>query len=179
MNDFRRTIGALRNEFPDYVRIGLEVELDADGHLTLRDEDRDWPDLLVGAVHFLPRDHAELSDEQLADLFMQNCRGLIAGGIDVLAHPWRFFQWVRCETPTHLYETLAQELAVAGVAAEINRHSNVNDEAFLAECLDLGVKIALGSDTHAIYEAGSLVGHLEILRRAAGREDVGGLLWRP
>lgn len=176
MKQFRNQIVPMRDE---YVRVGLEVELDADGRVTLRDEDRDWPDVLVGAVHFLPEDFRTLDDARLAAAFMRDCEGLCRGGIDVLAHPWRFFQRANRRTPAELYGAMADLLAASGVAAEINLHVNINDRAFLAECLSRGVKIALGSDAHAPWEMGGFTAHLDILRQAAGRPDVADLMWRP
>jgi len=163
----------------DTVRVGLEVELDADFQITLRDEDLAWPEVLLGAVHFLPVAMDELDDAQLADLFMRICRGLIDYKVDVLAHPWRLFSRGGRVTPTHLYGQLAAMLAAGGVAAEINLHKNPNDPQFIRECIDRGVKIAFGSDSHAMHQACALQGHLDILRQAAGRDDVEGLLWWP
>ena len=149
------------------ILAGLEVELDCEGQITVRQEDRDWPDLLVGAVHFLRKDHRELDDAAMGELFLATCGGLIDGGCDVLAHPWRVFQRAGRRVPTELYPVLAQTLATAGVAAEINLHINHNDVAFLRECLSRGVRIALGSDAHELYEAGAFTAHLSILHQAA------------
>lgn len=176
MEEFRQRILPLRDGF---VRVGLEVELDADGVLTIRDEDRDWPEVLVGAIHFLKEDLHKLDDAQLASVFMRDCRRLCRAGIDVLAHPWRLFQRANRPTPTHLYGELAALLAETRVAAEINYHTNFNDPAFIAECIRLGVKIATGSDGHAPWEAGGFTAHVETLRHAAGRQDIADLLWRP
>jgi histidinol phosphatase-like PHP family hydrolase len=154
----------------DFVRIGLEVELDADGQLTLREEDQ-WIDLVVGAIHWLAEDPAGLTDAQLAAAFMQTCEGLLRGGIDILAHPWRVFAWVKRPVPTELYPVLADALAAAGVAAEINCHKNVSDPAFFAECIARGVKISFGSDAHQTHQAGNLLPHLAILQQAAGTTD--------
>ena len=126
-----------------FVRVGLEVGLDADGQLTIRDEDRDWPDLLIGAVHWIPENPDELNDTQLADAFMRASRGLAESGVDILAHPWRFFRREKRPTPKELYGDLADILAATDTAAEINFHTNAPDPAFIAECIARGVKIAL------------------------------------
>ena len=176
IEQFRQEILPMRDGF---AWAGLEVELDADGQVTVRDEDRDWPDVLVGAIHFLPQEHKTLDDAQLSRAFMQVYEGLCRGGIDVLAHPWRYFQRASRRTPTELYGDLADLLAATGVAAEINLHINFNDVAFLGQCIARGVKIALGSDAHAPWEMAAFTAHLDILRQAAGRSDVADLLWRP
>ena len=176
MTEFRAAMLPLRD---DFVRVGLEVGLDADGKLTIRDEDRDWPDLLIGAVHWIPEDPDELNDTQLADAFMRASRGLAESGVDILAHPWRFFRREKRPTPKELYGDLADILAATDTAAEINFHTNDPDPAFIAECIARGVKISFASDAHAMYEPGGLTAHLALLRHAAGRDDIADLLFYP
>ncbi|MDY7011333.1 MAG: metallophosphoesterase [Planctomycetota bacterium] len=183
MDEFRAAMLPLRDEF---VRIGLEVGLDADGQLTIRDEDRDWPDLLIGAVHWIPENPDELNDAQLSAAFMRASQGLLASGVDVLAHPWRFFSRAKRPTPKELYGDLADILAATGTAAEINFHTNTPDPAFFAECIARGVKIALASDAHHTYEPGGFTAHLALLREAlrlcsgqAGTDDIDDLLFYP
>ena len=154
----------------DFVKIGLEVELDADGALTLHEEDR-WVDLLVGAIHFFKGDTKELSDAEMGRLFMDTCEGLIRGGAKVIAHPWRIFAWSKRRMPTDLYGPLADLLATTGTAAEINFHGNWSDPAFFARCIERGAKITFGSDAHELFEVGSFGPHLEVLRQAAGTSD--------
>ena len=164
---FRAAMAPLRDGF---CRIGLEVELDRDGRLTLLDEDR-WVDLLVGAVHWLVEEPADLTDRQLANRFMQTCEGLCSAGIDVLAHPWRLFGWAKRPVPRELYRPLVELLAATGVAAEINFHLNQPDPKWFAMCIERGVKIAFGSDAHRLEQAGLLQPHLGVLIDAAGTAD--------
>jgi histidinol phosphatase-like PHP family hydrolase len=176
MGAFRQAMLPRRSAF---VRVGLEVELDADGCLTLRDEDRAWPAPLVGAVHFLPEDFRTLSAADLASGFMRSTLGLLEAGVDILAHPWRLFRWAERTTPADLFPTVAQALADTRTAAEINFHGNEPVPAFLAACLERGVKIAFGSDAHAMHEVGAFGPHLALLRRLAGTDDVADLLLYP
>jgi len=174
--EYRRALTPLRSPF---VRVGLEVELDGDGQLTLHDEDREWPDVLVGAVHFVPEDFTTISAPRLTQLFMRATEGLLAAGVDILAHPWRIFRWARQPVPTGLFGPVAQGLAQTRTAVEINLHGNEPDPDFLAECLARGVKVALGSDAHWLFEVGALNPHLDLLRRVAGTDDVGRFLVYP
>jgi histidinol phosphatase-like PHP family hydrolase len=57
------------------------------------------------------------------------------------------------------------------VAAEINFHTNENDPRFFRECVERGVKIALGSDSHDLAEVGEFYPHLEVLRKAGLSAD--------
>jgi len=176
MAAFRQAVTPLAD---DRTWLALEVELDCDGRLTLHDEDRDWPDTLIGAIHWLPAEHDGLDDAELASLFLRTSEAILSAGVDVLAHPWRFFGRAGRDVPTHLYPALADALATTETAAEVNWHTHVPDPAFFAECIDRGVRIALGTDSHALWEAGLMAGHLEVVRRAAGRSEVAGFLWRP
>jgi histidinol phosphatase-like PHP family hydrolase len=174
MAAFRRDILPLRN---DFVRIGLEVEIDADGGLTLRDEDRDVPDVLVGAVHWLHRDVKELSDAELVESFRRTTFALLDAGVDILAHPFRMFGRSRIELAKTLYAEVAQRLSDTRTAAEVNFHIQQPDDAFFAECVRRGVKIAFGSDSHELWEVGLLGAHMDLLRKVAGRDDVSSLLF--
>ena len=173
MADFRR---AMEPHRAAGVCIGLEVELDREGSLTLLEEDRRWTDMLVGALHWLPEDADALSDRELARAFMRANETMLAAGVDVLAHPWRLFRWIRREVPTELYGPLAELLRATGTAAEINFHSNTPDPAFFATCVEHGVRIALGTDAHQLREAGALSAQAALLREVAKTEDIAGLL---
>lgn len=164
---FRAAMLPRRN---DFVKIGLEVELDADGALTLHEDDR-WVDLLVGAIHFFKGDPKELNDARMGSLFMETCEGLIRSGASVIAHPWRIFAWNKRRMPTDLYRPLADLLASTGAAAEINFHGNWSDPAFFAQCIESGAKITFGSDAHELFEVGSFGPHLDVLKQAAGSSD--------
>jgi histidinol phosphatase-like PHP family hydrolase len=174
---YRAAMDRLRRD--PYVKIGLEVELDADGHLVLRDEDRDWADVLVGALHFVSRESKTLTDAELTAEFLRFTEPLVHSGVDVLAHPLRVFSWIQRPTPPELLAPLAQLLADNGVAAEINFHLNYPEDEFFAQCIARGVKIAFGSDSHELAEVGNLGANLAMVQRLAGRQDVTDLLYYP
>jgi histidinol phosphatase-like PHP family hydrolase len=173
---YRREMGRLRSPF---LRVGLEVEIDRDGRLTLHDEEVGWSDVLIGAVHFLPEDFTAIPAPRFTRLFMRATEGLLAAGVDILAHPWRIFRWAELPVAPELFVPVAQALAETGTAAEINLHGNEPDPEFLAECLSRGVKVALASDAHCLFEVGGLGPHLDLLRQVAGTDDIGPFLWYP
>jgi histidinol phosphatase-like PHP family hydrolase len=176
MAQFRTDMEALRRPG---VKFGLEVELDGEGELTVAPEDRDWADILVGAVHWLKDDAKTMSQDKLAQEFMATTLALLGRGVDILAHPLRLFGWTGHPTPPELYAPLAEALAATSTAAEINLHKNPNDPAFFRECIRRGVKISLGSDAHVYHESAALQGHLSVLAQAAPAEDVGKYLYTP
>jgi len=176
MAEFRAAMQPRRDAF---VRVGLEVELDADGQLTLRDEDRAWIDLMVGSVHWLREDLEQLGDARLAEAFMRTTERLLRRGVDVLAHPWRLFPRAGRKVPKRLYGRLAELLAATGTAAEINFHDNRPDPDFFAGCIRRGVKLTFGSDAHELREVGAFACQHELLRRAAGGKDLTEVLFCP
>ncbi len=173
---FRRDICPLRS---DYVRIGLEVELDRSGKLTIRDEDRDIPDFLLGAIHFMATDLRSLSEKAFADEFMRYTRGLLAGGIDILAHPLRLFSSYGRSIPEYIPSLLAAELAGASVATELNYHHSFPVEQYVSECIARGVKLATGSDAHELNMAANMTAGIAMVQKLAGQEDISELLWKP
>ena len=148
--------------------------------MTLHDQDRPWPDVLVGAVHFLGGDLGAMPRARLISLFMKLNEGLLEAGVDILAHPWRTFRWAQQPIPTELFRPMVEALAATGTAAEINKHGNTPEPEFFAMCVERGVKIALGSDAHSLAEVGCLGPHLDLLRQVAGTDEVDDLLlFRP
>ena len=175
MPQFRREILPLAD---DFVRVGLEVELDCDGELTLQDADRDCPWVLAGAIHWLPEGLEATGGKTFAKAFARTTERLLAAGVDILAHPFRIFGGRFERQRRALYEPVADMLAATRTAAEINFHINSPDPAFFAACIERGVKIAFGSDAHRPRDVAALGAHLQMLREIAGARDVGELLWR-
>lgn len=161
MADFRAFAPALR---ASRARVGLEVDLLDDGRLLLAPEDAPGWDLLVGAIHELPGFRRGVTSQAAAEtLFMRDVARLLAHPLAVLAHPFRFFTRAGLAKPAHLYDEVAALLAARGVAAEINFHTNAPEPDFLRACLARGVKLALGSDAHALEEVADFAPHLRLL----------------
>jgi histidinol phosphatase-like PHP family hydrolase len=174
MEAFRRLVDPLRG---GWIRAGLEVELDARGDLTLQEVDRDWPDVLLGALHWVPHAHLCTSRAEEARRFLEACEQICQEGIDILAHPVRWL--VARENPMlgEMFDPLAQILADTRVAAEINFHKAPPPDQFVEACLKRGVKFTLGSDAHTTGQVGLLGAHVELLKRVSGQEDISSLLY--
>jgi histidinol phosphatase-like PHP family hydrolase len=178
MPEYREFIAGWRE--PGFVRCGLEVDLCSDGSLLLADEDAQGWDLLLGAVHNIHDFQPGMTSQQEAEtLFLRDTQRLLRQPIQVLAHPFRFFRRAGLEIPVHLFPVLARMLAQAGVAAEVNFHTNFPDVRFVRECLTHGVKIAFGTDSHDLREVGELCPHVELLKQAGVAEaDFAKVLFR-
>ncbi|MGQ9733255.1 MAG: PHP domain-containing protein, partial [Candidatus Zipacnadales bacterium] len=174
---YREEMRAYRS---DKVGVGLEVELDAEGRLTLLAEDYEGWDVLIGAVHALRHCDGEGATEaQVASAFMRETEELTALGIDILAHPFRFFRRAGRPVPRRLYRRVAELLATYGVAAEVNYHTNEPDPDFFALCLEHNVKLSLGTDSHALHEVGELGPHLDLLRKIVSPDQLPDVLFTP
>ena len=177
MDEYKRFVARFRGE---RVRLGLEVDLRANGKLLLAPEDAEGWDLFVGAIHAIPGYvRGQTTPAETEALFLRETERLVACPIQVLAHPFRFFARERMPVPTRLYPVVAELLAARGVAAEVNFHTNVPDPDFVRECVARGVKIALGTDGHDIVETGEFEPHLKVLEQAGvGRGDLSHVLYR-
>jgi len=160
MREFRK---AVADSGSPLARTGLEIESDKDGGITLIPEDRDGLNLVIGAVHVLPDDLLSAPGDKLHSAFMETAESLMKHEIAVLAHPFRFFHREKMPAPKHLYRPMAKMLRAYGVAAELNFHTNNPDPDFFSVCLEEGVKISPGTDTHNMLEAGEFNQHLKLL----------------
>lgn len=176
--EYRALAGSLR---AGGILVGLEVEAgeDHEGLALIEEDARGW-NYLLGAVHEF---HGMTGKtEPMGELerdFMTQVRRLAAGGVDVLAHPFRAFQRKARPAPRDLYGPVADLLAAHGIAAEINFHTNRPDPEFLRACLDRGVKLAVGTDSHAISEVGTLDRHIALIRELGVWDRLDKVLWRP
>jgi len=163
MTQYRAEMEPLRS---DFVGLALEVDCDAHGGITLLDEDREGWDFFIGAVHRIPGlDTNAASAAEISRAFMDANERVLSHDVQVLAHPFRYFRRAKLPTPKELYRPLAQMIAQAGVAVEINYHTNEPDAEFFSYCLEEGAQLALGTDAHSLVEVAEMQPHLDLLRR--------------
>ena len=178
---YRELVGPLRQKNPN-VYIGFEIEMDAAGEAILRDEDRRFADVLLGAVHFFCLPTEEMTDAEMIAEYVDATDRILDYGVDVLAHPWRLLDR-KLKNPwpgrRDAYAYLAKRLAQTDTAAEINYHKTANDADFFALCVQHGVKIATGSDAHEQHETANLGVYLDLLRQIAPVRVLAEILWQP
>jgi len=161
MDEFKKKILPLKN---GYVKVGMEVESDKNGNITLLPEDKEGIDYLLGAVHFIP-DEYMVSERKIKEGFLKFTEFLCKNNIDILAHPLRFFIRDRIEVPKDIYGDVIKILKRYNVAAELNFHTNQPDPLFFEKCVENGIKISLGSDSHNLLEVGEFSKHIEFLKK--------------
>ncbi len=151
VEEYLKDLGAFRG---DGILSGIEVEAAVTGELILDEALARKFDVVIGAVHWLPG-YKDAPQEEFERLFLENTMALLAHDIDILAHPTRVFRRSERPIPKYLYEPIVRRAAERGVSIEINSHSQRDpDIDFLRMCLDMGIKVAMSSDTHNIKELG-------------------------
>ncbi len=140
------------------VLIGLELDINTNGEIALRDNHVDTFDMFLGAVHNIPERFNEIDKGFLWNIDVYcDCK------VDILAHPFRIYKQKKLPQPTHLYQKVARSLEKYGIAAELNFHTNNPDREFFKICIENGVKIAFGSDAHKLSEVCSFEKNIEML----------------
>ena len=176
VDEYARITDPLRSP---HVRVGFETEVDRDGALILRDEDRQRAQIVLGAIHWLNVDTDGMTDAEINVAYLRQAAQTLAAGVDVLAHPLRLFYRTDWTLAPETLSAVAKMLAETDTPTELNIHKNEPVAAFYAEAVERGVQIALGSDSHALWEAGMMGWHVDFLRRVAGVDDISPLLWQP
>ena len=95
--------------------------------------------------------------------FLRQTKALLDHQVNILAHPFRIFRRSGLPVPAELFSVVADMLKETSTAAEINFHTNDPEPEFFAICAEKGVKIALGSDSHNLYEIGEFYAHFELM----------------
>ena len=144
---------------------GLEVEMMHDGRLTIDDPFRKEIDILIGSVHYLTAGIDE-NRKSVLDRWKKHTQQLINSGIDVLGHP---FRWINNQFPVskETGRQIVREAKNAGIALELNGHFVIpTDVDMLQTCVEFGVPVSIGTDSHALSEIGDFSYHLSTIDAA-------------
>ena len=151
----------------EFARFSIEADCDVRGKLVIKPEDRNHFDTIIGAIHCLPRLTREIPPQQCdKDDFLFLVEAMCKQEIRAIAHPFRIFSRSGWAAPPELFEPTAQLLQKYKVAAEINFHTNEPPVEFFKKCLEFGVKLSFGSDSHNLFEVGDFAYHLALLKEA-------------
>ncbi len=175
MHEYLTRAAAFRGAF---VRVGLELDCNAKGELVVKDGVVETLDHVIGAIHHLDAGtRADATAREMDDEFLFVLDKLLTSGVGIVAHPFRVYKRSGKDVPTHLFGDVARRFKDAGVAAEINFHTNDPTVDFITCCLNEGAMLAFGSDAHNLYEIGDFHLHLDLLERAGVSGDVNDVLF--
>ena len=147
--------------------VGFECDSDFYGRLVIDRDSTKRAGYLIGSVHRVPEQNKpNPSLEKMCDEFMWIIQKFVTSGIKILAHPFRIFYRAGFEQPKKLFSPVVKMLKENNVAAEINFHCNEPPPDFFKMCIDAGVQITLGTDSHALWEVGELQPHLDLLKNS-------------
>lgn len=149
--------------------LGLEIDCDNSGSPVVRPEDWDRTRIRVGSIHWLDelrKPEPEIDLNVAAEEMLGRLSRFLGCGIQILAHPLRVFRrWPDADLPAGLIPGIMALLREHGVAAEINFHVQMTSPEFMSACLENGVKMVFGSDSHNLCEVGEFAPHLDLLRQ--------------
>jgi DNA polymerase (family X) len=146
LNRQRAEIEEVNREMGDTFGLlaGIEVEVRADGSLDFPDEVLAELDLVVAAVHTgLRQDREQVTERMLSAIRNPH--------VDVIAHPAGRLIGEREGADLDM-EAIFRAAAETGVALEVNAYPKRLDlcDVHVRRALELGVKLAISSDTHDV-----------------------------
>ncbi|MBD3182191.1 PHP domain-containing protein [Candidatus Poribacteria bacterium] len=180
---FLDAIGTERDNFVNYldmlelykdqnVLTGTETDADLNGELIFDWRYRDRVDILMGGVHWLPCLDDSFDSKTFLVQFMDTTMALLENGIDILAHPTRLFRARNVNIPSEVVPMIVKKAKEKGTAIELNSHNQLDMAGlFVRPCIEEGVKLSVGTDTHRLYELGGFSYHRELLSKFGITED--------
>lgn len=137
-------ISTLNDKFESFTILsGIEVDIKADGTIDLPDSVLETCDVVVAAVH-----SAHQQDERT--MTARIIKAMENPNVDILAHPSG--RLIGERDPYRVNMTAVLEAAErTGTAMEINAHPSRLDlaDVYVRKARELGVRIAIGTDTHS------------------------------
>lgn len=151
---------------------GTEVDVAQNGKLVFNEKYRDRLDLLIGGIHWLPCVSNGLTPKAMLTEFMNYTMMLLENDLDILTHPTRMFKAHKMEVPREVARPIILKAKETNTALEINSHNYPDpDIYFIKMCIDEGVKLSFGTDTHRIAEFGDFSMQKRILKEAGISEN--------
>ena len=169
-NDYFENYNKIKS---DYTLLGMEADCDYSGRLIIKPEHKKKAQVILGAVHNLSScNNSSPEISKVMDEFLFINDKFLKSGIKILAHPFRVFRRSGFETPECLFKPMIKMLKENNVAPEINYHTNDPSVEFFSMCINEGIKLSLGSDSHNLYEIGEFYPHMELIRRCGYGGDI-------
>lgn len=161
---FKQYLDMLAEYKSENVLAGTEIDVAVNGGIIFDPKYRDHVDILLGGIHWLPCMAGDYDSKTFLTQFMDFTMMLLDSDIDILVHPTRIFRRRKLEIPREVARPIVNRAKERGIAIEINSHSQRDpDPYFVKMCIDEGVKLAMGTDTHNIIEIGDFSHHKSLL----------------
>ena len=151
--------------------LGMEVDVIHSGEPVVPEGLLDAFFPRLGSIHIVEAARARRSMERVEEEFRRKVRWLIERcRITVRAHPFRELACFEYPVTDSLLTWTVECARDADIALEINGHSQSRcpeiDRRMAVECLQAGVSLAVGTDTHRAAEFGDLEYHEGVLDAA-------------
>ncbi|MGC9316557.1 MAG: PHP domain-containing protein [Armatimonadota bacterium] len=175
-------IRAARSAQRGRMLVGIELDVLPDGRKVFPEGLLETLDVVLGAVHSMPTLRRRRPPRQIEAEFRFQVQALAGHGMEVLAHPWRLLLAEGMPLSDELLRWTVATARDRGFALEINSHKQYpeQDLRMARLALEMGVPLAVGTDTHRWAEFGDFTYHVAILRRAGlPEEQWRSRLWRP
>ncbi len=153
--------------------VGTELDVLPDGRKVFPDDLLANLDVVAGAVHSMPTLRAERPVDEVYAEFRFQVEALASHGMDLLVHPYRLVLAAGVPVSDELIAWTVSCARDAGFALEINSHKQYPDAdlRMVRLALEMGVTIAIGTDTHRTSEFGDFSYHRQILTEAQLPEE--------
>ena len=165
-----------REQGDGFARAGLEIDIDWQGKLVVPETVLERSALRLAAVHSLPEQAGTMEEKRLAFLGLTEAH--LRQKPDILAHPFRVLRGEPEAWTATLWQPVAELLARYGVAAELNFHHGAPPPEFVSMCLERGVRLSFGGDSHELGMVGDFYAHLALLNRLGASSRLDEVLWR-
>jgi len=146
--------------------LGFEIECNLNGEPLLAKEDAARASFLIGSAHGVREmEYGGKNPKKAHEEILWRTERVLQFGASVVAHPLRSIIEAGLDEPVEMYDDMVRLLKKYGAAAEINCHRHVCQPEFYKRCIDAGVKITLGSDSHREWQVGMFWPHLDVLEK--------------
>jgi histidinol phosphatase-like PHP family hydrolase/calcineurin-like phosphoesterase family protein len=150
----------------EQIFIGAEIDCDYEGLPIINHYLNKHIDFKLAAIHRLKSIMEKRSETEIIADFLNTLKKALTDNYNILAHPFRVLHHAKVTVPHAAMKEVATLLRVTNTAAEINFHTNEPQVEFVKMCLNDGIKLALGSDSHSLYEIGDFALHLDLIKQS-------------
>ncbi len=164
-----------REQGGNFARAGLEIDIDWHGELVVPEAVLQRSELRLAAVHSLPEQACTAEEKRAA--FLSLTEAHLRRKPDILAHPFRVLRDEPEDWTATLWRPVADLLVRYGVAAELNFHHGAPPPDFVSMCLERGVRLSFGGDSHELGMVGDFYPHLALLKKLGASSRLDEVLW--